>query len=51
MERQSHNNPWADKLQEVSIPEAGEAWQAMESPTIGVNERISFFMRVSLVAF
>ena len=31
MERQSHNNPWADKLQEVSIPEAGEAWQAMET--------------------
>lgn len=48
MERQSHNNPWADRLQEVSIPEAGEAWQAMETildkemPGVGrIGKRVS----------
>src|ERR1700722_3631277 len=26
-----HNNPWAEKLLQVSLPDSGEAWQAMES--------------------
>ncbi len=25
-----HNNPWAEKLLQVSLPDSGEAWQAME---------------------
>ena len=26
-----HNNPWADRLLQVSMPDSGEAWQAMEA--------------------
>jgi hypothetical protein len=29
MERLPNNNPWADKLQEVSLPDASEGWTAM----------------------
>jgi hypothetical protein len=29
MERLSNNNPWAEKLEQVSLPDAGEAWKAM----------------------
>ena len=30
MERHYDNNPWADKLSQVSIPDGGQAWKAME---------------------
>ena len=30
MERHYDNNPWADKLSQVSIPDIGEAWKGME---------------------
>ncbi|HXB90715.1 MAG TPA: hypothetical protein VNU72_00435, partial [Puia sp.] len=29
-ERNRYNNLWADKLQEVSVPDVGEAWMSME---------------------
>jgi hypothetical protein len=29
MNRAPHNNLWAEKLQEVSLPDAGEAWKSM----------------------
>jgi len=31
MARQQHNNPWVEKLLQVSLPDSGEAWRAMES--------------------
>ena len=31
MERQDHINPWADKLQDIPVPEMNDAWKAMES--------------------
>lgn len=31
MERQPHNNPWAEKLLQVSMPDSGEAWANMEA--------------------
>ena len=31
MERQPHNNPWAEKLLQVSMPDSGDAWTAMEA--------------------
>lgn len=31
MERQPHINPWAEKLSQVSMPDGGEAWTAMEA--------------------
>ena len=31
MERQQHTNPWAEKLLQVSMPDSGEAWTAMET--------------------
>lgn len=30
MERQPYNNPWADKLLQVSMPDSGESWMHME---------------------
>ncbi len=30
MERPDHINPWADKLQDVRIPDMQDAWRAME---------------------
>ena len=30
MERQPYNNPWADKLLQVSMPDSGESWMRME---------------------
>ncbi|HTI89579.1 MAG TPA: hypothetical protein VL727_03270 [Puia sp.] len=30
MERRYDNNPWADKLSQVTLPDGGEAWKAME---------------------
>ena len=30
MERHEHTNPWADKLQEVQLPDANDSWSAME---------------------
>ena len=30
MERRQYNNPWAEKLSQVSLPDGGEAWVAME---------------------
>jgi hypothetical protein len=30
MERHYDNNPWADKLSQVSLPDSGEAWKSME---------------------
>lgn len=31
MERHDHNNPWADKLQDIRLPEQEVAWEAMEA--------------------
>ena len=31
MERHEHTNPWADKLQEVQLPDANDSWSAMEA--------------------
>ena len=31
MERLPNNNPWADKLQEVSLPDVGEGWTGMSA--------------------
>lgn len=31
MERYDHSNPWAEKLQDVGVPEVNSAWQAMEA--------------------
>ena len=31
MERQPHNNLWADKLLQVSMPDSGESWMHMEA--------------------
>jgi hypothetical protein len=31
MERRQYNNPWAEKLSQVSLPDGGEAWVAMEA--------------------
>jgi len=31
MERHDHINPWADKLQDIPVPEMNDAWKAMES--------------------
>ncbi|MBN9379335.1 MAG: hypothetical protein J0H74_01135 [Chitinophagaceae bacterium] len=28
--RRDHNNPWADKLQDIRIPDVNDAWKAME---------------------
>jgi hypothetical protein len=30
-EWRQHTNPWADKLAEVSLPDGGESWKAMEA--------------------
>jgi hypothetical protein len=30
MDKPAHNNPWADKLQHVTLPEADESWMAMK---------------------
>jgi hypothetical protein len=30
MERHDHINPWADKLQDIPVPEMNDAWKAME---------------------
>ena len=30
-ERQPHNNPWAEKLQQATLPDGGTAWTAMEA--------------------
>src|ERR1700748_736867 len=31
IERQPHMNPWAEKLLQVSMPDGGESWVAMEA--------------------
>jgi hypothetical protein len=30
-ERRQHRNPWAEKLSQVSLPDGGESWKAMEA--------------------
>jgi hypothetical protein len=31
IERRQYNNPWAEKLSQVSLPDSGESWRAMEA--------------------
>ncbi|HVU56031.1 MAG TPA: outer membrane beta-barrel protein [Puia sp.] len=31
MERHDHNNPWADKLQDIRLPDENVSWMAMEA--------------------
>lgn len=55
MERLPNNNPLADKLQEVSLPDAGEAWKDMaavldkEMPTEGKKDRRRWLLLIFLL--
>lgn len=54
-ERQEHSNPWADKLQEVQMPDVNDSWNAMETlldremPVGGQQDRRRWLLLVLLL--
>ena len=55
MERQDYTNPWADKLQEVQLPDANDSWNVMaalldkEMPLPGRSNRRRWLLLVLLL--
>ncbi|MDO6434261.1 outer membrane beta-barrel protein [Flavitalea sp. BT771] len=55
MERHDHINPWADKLQDIPVPEMNDAWKAMEGlleeemPDRGKRDRRRWLLLIILL--
>jgi hypothetical protein len=55
MERRDHINPWADKLQDIPVPEMNDAWKAMEGlleeemPVHGKRDRRRWVLLIILL--